>query len=280
MTVTLHYPSPPLNNYISCLWYADRTADYPRQKIFPMPSLHLMINFGSPYPIYEPDRAQPLVTCAESWSVGLWDSYHIMDMPREMRILNVSFKPGGAYPFLQIPLSELHNQIVSLDAIWGHQAAEIRERLYDASTTAARFTLMEQLLLQRLQAAPTGFNAVQYAVDVIARSGGAVGIGALSDHIGISQKHLIAQFKHRVGGTPKALARLYRFRNVLYTLNPAQPVDWTRIAHNCGYYDQSHFNKDFEAFTGHNPSDYLRLRRLYNAAYPAKIPHAAHLPIG
>ncbi|MBZ0293829.1 MAG: helix-turn-helix domain-containing protein, partial [Anaerolineae bacterium] len=44
-------------------------------------------------------------------------------------------------------------------------------------------------------------------------------------------------------------------------IDPTRPVDWTRIAQQCGYYDQSHFNKDFVAFSGHSPTGYLHLRR-------------------
>ena len=280
MAVAVHIPSPPLNAYIHCLWYADRPIPYPRLKILPMPSLHLMINFGSAFHIYEADHTEPLAACTESWSVGLWDGYHIMDAPHEMQILNVSFKPGGAYPFLQLSLSELRNQFVPLDAIWGCLAAEIRERLYAAPTVPARFALFEQLLLARLAEVPYGFKAVQFGVAEIARAHGTLSIRALSDHIGMSQKHLIAQFKQMVGGTPKALARLYRFKNVIHSLDPLQPVDWTRVAHQACYYDQPHFNKDFEAFTGHSPTDYLRLRRQYYAAYPERASYPQQLPTG
>jgi AraC-like DNA-binding protein len=162
---------------------------------------------------------------------------------------------------LQLPLSELHNQVVSLEAIWGHFAAEIREQLYATPAIQARFTLLEQLLLARLHEAPHGLNAVQYAVAEIARHHGALSTGALSERMGISQKHLIAQFKRLVGGTPKELARLYRFRHVLQSIDPTQPVDWALVAHQALYYDQSHFANDFKAFTGHSPTDYLQLRR-------------------
>jgi AraC-like DNA-binding protein len=32
------------------------------------------------------------------------------------------------------------------------------------------------------------------------------------------------------------------------------------VAHACNYYDQAHFNKDFLAFSGLNPSNYLAQR--------------------
>src|SRR5258708_25173663 len=154
-----------------------------------------------------------------------------MDWPQNMQLLSVSFKPGGAYPFLRLPLSELHNQIVSLDSIWGRRAAEIRERLYNAPTIQARFSLLEQWLLARLCEGPQGLNAVQYAVAEIARYGGAVSIRTLSDQMGVTQKHLITQFKRLAGGTPKELARIYRFKDVLFSLDATQPIQWGQVAH-------------------------------------------------
>jgi AraC-like DNA-binding protein len=35
------------------------------------------------------------------------------------------------------------------------------------------------------------------------------------------------------------------------------------MAHQSGFYDQSHFNKDFAAFTGDSPTDYRRRRRFH-----------------
>jgi AraC-like DNA-binding protein len=255
MPVMMHVPSPPLDTFIKCFWYSRNSAGYPRLKVLPMPTLHLMVNLGDPYPLYKTETAQPFVTCLDSWFVGLWSGYHIMDVPRDLQVFNVTFKPGGAYPFLQLPLDELNNQIVPLETLWGSLITEIRERLYAAPTLQARFALVEQLFLEHLCEMPYGFNVVQYAVAEIARSHGSLSIRALSDHIGISQKHLIAQFKRMVGGTPKELARLIRFRYVLESVNQTQPVDWTQIAHQANYFDQSHFNKDFEAFTGHSPTD-------------------------
>jgi transcriptional regulator GlxA family with amidase domain len=37
-------------------------------------------------------------------------------------------------------------------------------------------------------------------------------------------------------------------------------VDWLGVALSCGYFDQAHFNHDFHAFSGINPSAYLRNR--------------------
>jgi AraC-like DNA-binding protein len=181
---------------------------------------------------------------------------------------------------LQLPLSEMHNQVVSLDMIWGPFAAEIRERLFAAPTLAARFILLEQLLLDRFSPVPYGLDVVQYATKQIAAHHGALSIRALSDEIGISQKQLIAHFKRLVGATPKELARLYRFHHALEIIDPTQPVDWAAVAQQCCYYDQSHFNKDFEAFAGHSPGEYLRLRRRVYGEHPQHAQNLLLLPAG
>jgi AraC-like DNA-binding protein len=279
MSAILHIPSPPLNDYIKNLYYVDGLAPYSHEKILPDPGLDLKINLGGAVQAYEADQAKPFASCSDSWCVGLWSASHVVDWPPDMQFFGVTFKPGGAYPFLQLPLSELHNQVVPLDAIWGHSAAEIRERLYSAPTIRAQIALLEQVLLVHLREAPHGFNAVQYALAQIARQHGVLSIRALSDQMGISQNHLGTHFKRLVGGTPKELARLYRFGQVLRSIDPTQPFDWAEVAYQFCYYDQSHFNKDFVEFTGHNPTEYLRLRRRVHDENPQGAHYLRSLPI-
>jgi AraC-like DNA-binding protein len=280
MAFIFHVPSPPLNFYINRFYYPDDSILPPREKILPLPALDLKINFGGAFQVYRANEAEPFAALTESWVLGLWSTSHIVDWPLDMQYIGVSFKPGRASLFLPLPLSELQNQVVSLDAIWGRFAAEIRERLYLAPTIQARFALLEQLLLARLREAPQGLEAVQYAVGEVARVHGALSIRELSNGMGMSQKHLITQFRQMVGCTPKELARLYRFAQVLEGIDPLQPVDWTLVAHQFWYHDQSHFIRDFKEFTGHTPTDYLRLRRQMHAENPDRAEISRLLSIG
>jgi AraC-like DNA-binding protein len=265
-----HIPSAPLDNHIDYFYYLEGSMLHPREKILPMGWLDLEINFGGAIQVYDASDTKSVATCAESWWAGVWSTYGIVAWPSNIHLIGIHFKPGGAYPFLKFPLSDLHNQIVSADAIWGACAAELRERLYAAPTIQARFALLERLLLARLCEVPYGLNTVRYGVREIVRNHGALSIQALSDHIGISHNHLLTQFKQMVGISPKALARLHRLKRVLRSIDPMQPVDWALLADKANYYDQSHFSNDFRIFTGHSPTDYLRLRRQSYAANPER----------
>jgi AraC-like DNA-binding protein len=270
MVYIRHIPSPPLQPYIDYFYYLDGPRPYRREKVLPTGWLDLEVNFGGAIQVYDASGSKPIATCVESWWVGVWSTYGTVEWPLNIQLVGIHFKPGGAYPFLNFPLSELHNQIVSADAIWGGFAVELYEQLCATPSIAARLALFEQQLLTRLHDTPHGLNGVRYGVTEIARHNGALSIKALRDQMGISQNHLLTQFKRMVGISPKALAQLYRLKLVLRSIDPTHAVDWTRIAHQSGYYDQAHFSNDFRAFTGHSPTDYLQLRRQSHATSPER----------
>lgn len=253
MSYLTHRLAPPLNRYIECLWHADLRVTYTREKILPSGMVELIINFGAPFLLA--GQAQPALQ-TESWLVGLQTSYLINEPMAETHMIGVRFKPGGTAAFFDA----IGEQVVPLDALWGRFAAEARERLHAAGTPQARFALLERLLLARLRPLPRGGDIALYALGEIARCSGALSIRGLSENLGVSQKHLIAQFRQIVGVSPKALARIYRFQAVLGAIDPTQAVDWTSIAHSALYYDQAHFNHDFAAFTGLRPTEYVSLR--------------------
>jgi hypothetical protein len=52
--------------------------------------------------------------------------------------------------FFALPTSELHNQTVLLEMLWGRAAIDLREQLLAAKTRKQRFQILEQFLLARL----------------------------------------------------------------------------------------------------------------------------------
>jgi AraC-like DNA-binding protein len=218
-----------------------------------------MINFGSPHRLIDKSDERRYSLMRDSWIAGFQTGYLLNEPVAETFMLGVRFKPGGAFPFFDLPIDELSNLVVDMDWLWGRDIGQIRERLLSESTLEGRFRLMERFLLQRMRFDCHGLDAIQHAVEAISRRHGIVSIGDLSEHIGISQKHLSQQFKRMVGVSPKVLARIMKFQKLLHSVDPSQPVNWMDLAHHCHYYDQAHFNHDFAAFTGLTPSDYIRL---------------------
>ena len=54
-----------------------------------------------------------------------------------------------------------------------------------------------------------------------------------------------------------------RFQKVMHLIHKQREVDWADVAFRCGYYDQAHFIKDFQAFSGIAPTDFLSYKGEY-----------------
>lgn len=84
---------------------------------------------------------------------------------------------------------------------------------------------------------------------------------ALAREADVTRKHIASVFRREVGITPKALARLHRFKSVLELMAGKKSIPWTELATHCGYYDQSHLIRDFQTYTGYSPGEFIRLAR-------------------
>jgi AraC-like DNA-binding protein len=88
---------------------------------------------------------------------------------------------------------------------------------------------------------------------------GLVDIGALAEEVGWSRKHLASQFGAQVGLAPKVMARVLRFNRAISLLKETEnSSDWSGIAFDCGYYDQSHLIREFRDFAGQTPTEFAR----------------------
>jgi hypothetical protein len=92
-----------------------------------------------------------------------------MRRARRESYVGIHFKPGGATAILGVPAHELRGRLVDLDALWGRPALELRDRLQESRTFAARLSLLEATLLARLERARDPHPAVAYALAELSR---------------------------------------------------------------------------------------------------------------
>lgn len=78
----------------------------------------------------------------------------------------------------------------------------------------------------------------------------------LSEHCNISAYHLIRQFQNRFGLTPFEYLRNFRIERAKELMH--SNVSITEVAHLVGFYDHSHFLRNFKKITGMLPSQYQK----------------------
>lgn len=84
-------------------------------------------------------------------------------------------------------------------------------------------------------------------------------VSKLSEHIGISRQHLNRIFNSHFGVSVKTFHKIVVFRQTIHQKlfeNPAS--NFTELAHQFSYSDQSHFNKTYKSFTNNSPKTFFR----------------------
>lgn len=182
-------------------------------------------------------------------------------IPRAEGAVIVRFRAGGAYPFFGVPISELTDRVVPLDALWGPDASRLETTLRELADPVRRVRALESVLLARLAGPqlyePPATRAVQKALRLLEREDAPRGLPELARSVGLSERQFRRSFHQVVGVAPKTAARILRFRRALDRAR-ATREGWGTIADELGYYDQAHLASDFRAFAGHPPSDWAR----------------------
>lgn len=254
------FPAPPLNVFIEFLWiYDDFAPTHSKEKLLPDGSMELIIDLRDhPKHKYDRHNLSQATPYRKYWLSGMQNEYIVIEAsPGSM--MGAHFRPGGAWPFFGTPLSEFSDQVIELDCVLGANATSLRDCLLAEPTPQQKLRVLEQYLLalagDRLYPDRTVHHAIQQFMSAPVR----LLIRDMAAKMGVSQKHLIHLFDQRVGMKPKQLDRIIRFQRVIQTLARTKPlaVDWSSVALDCGYYDQSHFINDFQSFSGMTPSAYM-----------------------
>ena len=169
--------------------------------------------------------------------------------------VGIHFRPAGLAAFLAGDLSRFTNRIVPLGPVLAVDPAPLAMSLRSAPGPERRAILLEEFLRGRLR---EGDAAMANASDRLAQDKGPVDLAALARRFRLSDRQFRRRFEAAVGLGPKRFARLVRFQRVFEQERERDARVWSRVALDCGYYDQAHFNRDFRAFTGMRPRDLVK----------------------
>jgi AraC-like DNA-binding protein len=174
--------------------------------------------------------------------------------------LGVRFRPGVAGIVFGMPASELTDERPALGDVWP-QTDALTDTLVLAGDTSARIRVVSAEIARRLLAAPSAPPAtVTAAAARIAVARGRLPIGELAKELGVTRQHLARSFAQHVGLSPKMLARVVRARCVVERAREATEIDWSSVALDAGYYDQSHLIADVKELTGLSPGAWVGAR--------------------
>ena len=207
--------------------------------------------------VYDNETLAPKQDCKVAWFSGLHQHFISIGAEPDSELLAIRFRPGLAYPLLQSPLTEVSDKVVPATDLFGDDIVVLRQQIIAQSEPAAKLRLVNDWLNKRYSKAHQVDPIIQAAIEAIVAAPTASTLKEVLAQEGYSAKHFIHLFKRYVGLPPKTFQRIMRFQQVIPLIHGKEKVNWAQVGTECGYYDQAHFIKDFQLFSGYNPSDFL-----------------------
>lgn len=175
----------------------------------------------------------------------------------EFGIFGVYLYPFAARQLLELSPAELTNQMPDLPLALGSKGKELEERIFIAPNTKLRIQILASFLEQQFHKHEPDDHPAIAAVRHVIQSDQNHTVRELAAHFNLSERQFERKFKEYSGLTPKKYLRLVRFGEACNRYEEARQKTLSEIALCCGYYDQSHFIKDFKTFSGYHPSDFF-----------------------
>lgn len=241
-----HHPAPDLALFVEHYWIVawDLRGQEPyTQEILPYPCAHLV--FDATYTrIY-----------------GVMTGKFTRRLEGQGRVLGIKFRPAGSYPFYRRPMRLLTDRTLSFEDVFGTSGDELESAILAQPDDSAMVALAERFLRPRLPASDERVAMLNQVVACIAAEREITSVDDVLAHCDVpamSRRTLQRLFREYIGVGPKWVIRRFRLHEAAERIDAGGSVDWSRLAVELGYSDQTHFIKDFKAIVGKTPNEYGR----------------------
>ena len=250
-------PGERLKPYVKCYYIFESVTNVELEDtVFPGGNMEIIFNLGEGIwksAVNEVFHTTPQV---ELWG-QITQPLAIKSLGKNM-MLGIKFFSHSAAYFLNEEVWEFNDQISDLSSLLGAPVRILHSKLMETPQLDRRIELLESFLLSRLSIKERRSDKITMIGQVMKEmqhNSFSDNIEATASRYNITPRYLRKLFLQYTGVTPKLYNKINRFQLSLRLITKNE-VSLTSIAYDCGYFDQSHFIRDFKSFTGITPSAY------------------------
>ncbi len=261
-------PTVELSRFIKNFWMYDSDDDSTinSEKIIPDGYPEIVFNYKEPHKIningsWEKKSNQLIV--------GQIKNHFYVENMGKSGIFCIKFQPTALRILFGVDMHEITNKISDLDSfiieIFSDliELLERRESSFDDLITKAENILSTNFALKNYV-----ISANEKAIQILHARKGLIKFSDLYELAGVTEKGLERFCKNHIGLSPKFYSRIIRF-SYIFQLAQKQNNNWQDITFLAGFYDQSHFIKNFKEFTGEDPTKYgFSKQNITNLLFP------------
>lgn len=237
-----YHPGEDLGFFIEHYWIVrwDLRGKEPfEQDVLSHPSVHL---------VFEKEN---------TWIWGVVTGKFTRKLEGRGKVLGVKFRPGAFYLFYQQPVSSFTDNTLAFHKVFDEDLGALESSILDHKDYEQMVEQAESFLMNHLPEKDPKIKQIGDIVETVMNEPAILKVDDLTDQFQMSKRTLQRIFKKYVGVSPKWVIQRYRLHEAAEKLASGETKNWSQLALDLGYYDQSHFIRDFKQIVGKTPADYL-----------------------
>jgi AraC-like DNA-binding protein len=253
-------PSDLLAPFVECYFIWESEGVMPEPLVVESPPngfCSIVFNYGDVY--YLQNKKYEKLQVPRQFVSGQSIYSYKLFMEGTIGIAGIVFKPAALATIFQLPVYEYTEERIDLYSVFKKDIVDNYSTLIrNAAGEEDRVKILDDFLLHQYHLQRPEPDYIDLAANLIIEKNGMLQVPDLLKNSFMSRRSFERKFFQKVGLSPKYFARIRRIGYLLNLIAGKKKVDWSTVFHECEFYDQAHFIKDFEEFTGRTPQQYLK----------------------
>jgi AraC-type DNA-binding domain-containing proteins len=244
-------PSLTLMPYIKHYWIL-RSNMKEIRRLVPIGSVELIFHRGDRMLSSINNEFEPL-----GFIKGQKINYYDISPDGMVDMIAIIFQPHGVRRFFQIPIDKLFENIIPIECLEIKSLCELQDKISNTMDNSLCIKCIDNFFVKQLSDTKDyNFSRLDAVISAI-NTHPTVNFKSLSEISCLSYKQFKRIFSEYVGLNPQEFIRIVRFQRAVSLLSKNTDINFTQLAYECGFYDQSHLIREFKIFTNYNLKEYI-----------------------
>jgi AraC-like DNA-binding protein len=251
-------PASPLRAFVECYYVWESEQPLVQELVVESPPngfCSIVFNYGNPYFLQNSkyDRLQVPQQFIAGQSVY---SYKLF-LNGCVGIAGIVLRPTALATLFHLPAFQFTEERIPLQTVFHPHLLQSYIDKINVGMPAEKAAVLDAFMLHHYTNQKPTPDFIDEAVNRIVEAKGMLHVSDLIKDSCMSRRTFERRFFQKVGLSPKYYARVRRIGYLCNLIAGKHAVNWPDVFYECEFYDQAHFIKDFEAFTGRTPQQYL-----------------------
>ena len=259
------YPAPALAPLVAQFWSITASGGAQLPDYLPGTGAEILLNLADDTELLQtsPDQAgTPVLTrlkAGEAVCICPRTTRLEIRSAGETRLFSIRFRSAGFFSLFGIPLQHICDRVIPTEDLGISLPCALHNHSHNDSHIHSHGVLAGQLQhwLGTRHYSDVHTTPLSRAVDRLYYCHRALSVRDIQQATALSERSFQRHIKQITGVSAKYFTRTARFQATLKHLLSSPATASTDALLTQGYYDQSHFIRDFRHFTGTSPGEYL-----------------------